>query len=108
MVAHAVADFFLQSDAMGKGKNRHKAPGCLPADQKLIPGWYYWLSAHALIHGGVVYIAMGSVLFGIFETVAHWLIDFAKCAKWINPNTDQLLHLACKLIYVAMFTLTTA
>lgn len=102
LVGHALADMALQSDAMSKGKNRNKKPDYIPPGQKYVACWPYWLSAHALIHGGAVYIITGNLFLGIFETVAHWLIDFAKCENKTNPHTDQLLHFICKLIYIAI------
>ena len=102
LVAHALADFALQSDAMAKGKNRHNKPDFVPVGQKLVPCWPYWLSAHALISGGLVYIVTNSLTLGLFETVAHWFIDFAKCENWTNPNIDQALHLACRLGYLTI------
>lgn len=97
LVDHALADFVLQQEAMSAGKNRHneihgkKGSG--------FPAWYYWLSAHALIHGGVVYIITGSLLLGVVETLLHWLIDFSKCEGWLNFHQDQALHVGCKLGY---------
>jgi hypothetical protein len=100
LVAHALADFSLQGDAMAKGKNRNRKPDYIPDGQKLIPCWPYWLSAHAFIHGGAVYIVTGSLLLGSIETVAHWAIDFAKCENWTNPHQDQILHIVCRIGYV--------
>ena len=99
LVAHVVADFALQSDIMAKGKNRHNKISA-PPNQKVMPGWPYWLSAHALIHGGAVYLVTGSLILGCVETVLHWLIDFAKCEGWTNPHQDQLLHILCRVGYV--------
>ncbi|MGJ8689687.1 MAG: DUF3307 domain-containing protein [Gammaproteobacteria bacterium] len=98
LVGHALADFVLQSDAMGRGKNRHndmqKSAG------SNFPRWYYWLSAHSLVHGGIVYLITGSLTLGLIETFAHGLIDFTKCEGKIGINTDQALHIACKIAYV--------
>lgn len=96
LVAHAVADFALQPDSMAKGKNRHRKPENIPPGQKIMSCWPYWLSAHALINGGMVYLATGRVSMGIIETVAHWAIDFIKCENLTNPHADQLLHLSLK------------
>ena len=96
VVGHALADFVLQSSAMAIGKSRHHqgAPG--------EPPWYYWLSAHALMHGGVVGLVSGSAGLGVAEAVAHWLIDLGKCQKLYGFNTDQIFHLMCKLIWVGI------
>lgn len=100
LCGHALADFSLQSDAMAKGKNRHKKPDYIPEGQKFVPCWYYWLTAHALINGGVVFLITGSLLWGITETVIHWLTDFAKCDNKTNPNQDQAIHIASKFLYL--------
>lgn len=98
LVGHALADFVLQSEAMGKGKNRnsdiHHNKG------SSFPSWYYWLGAHSLVHGGMVYLITGSLLFGLIETASHCLIDFSKCEGKIGLHTDQALHIGFKLAYV--------
>ena len=95
IVGHALADYVLQTDVMAKHKNRH-APQPPPPGQKAFPTWPYWLTAHALIHGGVVALITGQVVLGVLETVFHWVIDFAKCEGWTDVNQDQALHVACK------------
>ena len=98
LVGHALGDFVLQSDAMGSGKNRHNN---VPRDADTnFPRWYYWLSAHSLVHGGIVYLLTGSLVLGLVETFAHALIDFLKCEGKIGMNTDQALHILCKIGYV--------
>ncbi len=97
ITAHAVADFVLQHEAMGRGKNRHDA---IHQDKPPhFPAWYYWLTSHALIHGGAVYIITGSVVLGMIETLLHWLIDYAKCEGYISFHQDQTLHFFCKIAY---------
>ena len=100
LIAHALADFSLQTDSMAKGKNRNKKPDYIPEGQKFVPCWPYWLSAHALISGGAVYLVTNSLFIGMFETVAHWLIDFAKCENLTTPDQDQALHIICRIGYV--------
>ena len=56
--------------------------------------------ADLVIHGGIVYLLTGSLALGLIETFAHGLIDFAKCEGKIGLNTDQALHIACKIAYV--------
>lgn len=98
---HALADFVLQPDAMGYGKNRNDK--IHDNEHSLFPVWYYWLTAHALVHGGVVYMITNSLLLGVLETVIHWITDFAKCEGWISLHQDQGIHLGCKVAYT--FTL---
>lgn len=92
IVAHALADYPLQGDFLSKAKNRY-AP---------IPGvpFYQALGAHALIHGGFVAAITGNLWLGLAEAALHWIIDDAKCAGKIGFNTDQVLHLLCKLAWV--------
>ena len=97
LVAHALADFALQGEAMGAGKNRHNEVHQKAG--KHFPSWQYWLTAHSLIHGGAVYLITGSLLLGVVETVLHGLIDFCKCEGWLNFHQDQALHIACKIGY---------
>ncbi len=96
LVGHALADFALQSDAMVKGKNRHRRSEPPPGAQ-YIACWSYWLSAHALIHGGMVALITSSVPLGMCEFVAHWTLDFLKCDKWTDVHTDQFFHIAIKV-----------
>jgi len=100
LCGHALADFSLQTDAMAKGKNRNKKPDYIPEGQKYVPCWHYWLSAHALIHGGIVYLITNSLIWGITEVAIHWIADFLKCGNKTNPNQDQFIHIASKLIYL--------
>jgi len=103
LFVHAVSDFALQSDSMAKGKNRHSKPDFIPKGQKYVPCWPYWLSAHAMIHAGMVYLVTGSLLLGAFEFIFHWVVDFAKCENMTNPNQDQFLHFAIKIIYAVYY-----
>lgn len=94
IVGHALADYPLQGEFLAKAKNRF-AP---------LPGvpWYQALGAHAAIHGGVVGVITGSVLLGVLEAASHLLIDDLKCGRRISYNADQLLHVLCKLLWVAL------
>lgn len=101
LVGHAFADFVFQSDSMAKGKNRHRKTEP-PPGAVYTPSWMYWLTAHALVHGGTVALITGSVLFGVLETIAHWAIDFGKCENWYGIHVDQTLHLLCKLMWIIL------
>ena len=97
LCGHALADFVLQPAEMGYGKNRkERAKRSLSPH---FPAWQYWLSAHALIHGGAVYLITGQLVYGLIETASHWLIDFAKCEGKISMHVDQVLHILLKLSY---------
>ena len=102
MIGHALADFSLQTDSMAKGKNRNRVLDNIPPGQKVVVCWYYWLTSHALIHAGAVWLITGFAWFAVAELVLHWLIDFAKCDNRINLHQDQALHAVCKVIYVVL------
>lgn len=91
LVAHALADYPLQGDFLSKAKNR-LAP---------IPGvpWYQALGAHAVIQGGLVALLTGMPLLGLAEALIHAATDDAKCAGRISFNTDQAIHIGCKLAW---------
>lgn len=92
LVAHALADYPLQGDFLARAKNRD-AP---------IPGvpWWQALTAHVVIHAGFVGVLTGSVALAVAEAVCHFAIDDAKCRGRIGFNTDQALHVVCKLAWV--------
>jgi hypothetical protein len=100
IAGHALMDFALQGDAIAICKCR-KANHPL---QKSVP-WYYWMSAHALLHGAtvgaIVYWAgfnhASAAFYGIAETVIHWFIDVVKCEGYTNIHADQGLHIVCKM-----------
>lgn len=93
IAGHAIADYPLQSEFMAIGKGSREKP------HNGVP-WYYCLGSHCLVHGLVVYLITSSAVLGAVETVLHWFIDDAKCRKWTNIHIDQLLHIACKAVYV--------
>jgi hypothetical protein len=89
--AHALCDYPLQGDFLAEAKDRHFRLG-----QQL---WKWALPSHAMIHGLFVYLITGSLVLGTIEVVLHTFIDYCKCEKKISFDTDQVLHLACKLLY---------
>jgi hypothetical protein len=101
LCGHAIADYALQNDFVGRNKNRNAKPigydPVLHGPMQIV--WPYVLTSHALIHGSMVFIATGSWKLGVAETVSHWLIDFGKCEKWYGIHTDQWLHIGCKIIW---------
>ena len=96
IVGHALADYPLQGDFLARAKNR-TAP---------IPGvpWWQALTAHAVIHAGTVGVITGSIGLGLVELALHWLTDDLKCRGRISFNTDQAIHIACKVAYAAIAT----
>ena len=97
VVIHAVLDFILQPDVMASAKNRHSRYH--ERGNVEFPAWYYWLGAHALTHGGGVYLISGNLWLGLIETFLHGLIDYLKCERKTTLAQDQLLHLVCKFGY---------
>jgi len=93
LVGHCLADYPLQGDFLSKAKN-HRQP---------IPGvpYYQALLAHSIIQAGMVYYITGWMPFALAEGALHYLIDYWKCDGRISFNTDQVLHVSCKAIFVA-------
>lgn len=102
LIVHALADFPLQGDVMAKGKNWNRKPDNIPLGQKPMAVWFHYLTAHALIHAGAVWLITGNMWFGVAELALHWILDFMKCENWTNPHQDQLLHIGCKIAYVIL------
>lgn len=94
LAAHALADYPLQGDFLSKAKNRTAPIHGVP--------WYQALGAHAMIHGGAVALVTGSQRLGIAEAVVHAITDDLKCRGKLSFNQDQAIHLACKLLWVAL------
>lgn len=94
VAAHALADYPLQGDFLAKAKN-HTAP---------IPGvpFYQALAAHSAIHAGFVGVITGSVWLALAEFVIHGITDYAKCDRRISYNTDQAIHIGCKIVWAAI------
>ncbi len=97
---HFLADYPLQGDFLAKGKNRTNP----------IPGIAFWhpLTAHAAIHGGFVGVITGSAIIGVAEAIIHWITDDAKCRGWISYNTDQAIHILCKVAWALIVTYEAA
>lgn len=91
---HALCDYALQSDTMSREKNRKSTT----ALQASVP-WYYWLTAHAWVHGLAVLVVTHAIVLALAEVAAHWLIDFGKCEGRYKIAVDQWLHIACKVAW---------
>jgi hypothetical protein len=107
-IGHAFADFAWQSQFMATNKNRHLVPKDTDTG-RASSMWIHVLSAHCLVHAGVVWMILGSLklawVFAVVELVAHWFIDFVKCDGKTNFNQDQALHYVCKAAYVVAIVL---
>lgn len=93
VAAHALADYPLQGDFLAQAKNRNTALG------KLF--WPHALFAHSMIHGGFVLVITGSLTFAVAEVAIHAITDWLKCEQKISLNVDQVIHIACKLVWAA-------
>lgn len=113
LVGHSLADYPLQGQFLALAKRRGGI-GSTP--------WQIALAAHSLIHAGAVALITGSVALGLMEFAVHCLIDYAKCEGWFTPVwpmtqnlgewepiaqrrafwIDQTLHVACKILWVAL------
>jgi len=102
LAAHALMDYALQNESMAVCK-------CRGTDHPLATSvpWFYWLTAHAILHGAAVGVVVRwcgfdwtvATGFAVAETAVHWLIDHGKCQKWYGIHVDQGLHVACKLLW---------
>ncbi len=100
IIGHALCDYPLQGDFIGKFKNPWVAS---PISGVTI--WWHLLTAHALIHAGSVWVVTGKVELAIIEFVFHWLIDLSKSAGWTDFHADQALHVACKIAWAYIATI---
>lgn len=91
---HALADFPLQGDYIAKQKSRPQADS--------FSVWVIALAAHSVIHAGGVWLVSGSLALGLVELGVHALIDGYKGEGRFGIVTDQLLHLACKVVYTLL------
>jgi hypothetical protein len=109
VIGHALADYPLQGKFLSMAKNRHADVSCLFGGETPPRGiWIHALTAHSLIHSGMVWLLTGSMALGLVELVLHWVIDFGKCEKWMNFTVDQLLHVACKAGYAVFIAYNMA
>ncbi len=99
-IGHAIADFPMQGEYLATGKNWRLLKRLQdPARPEKI--WFVCMAAHCLIHAGFVWLITGSSMVAAIELVLHWSIDVARCSGKINFNFDQVLHISCKVGYVA-------
>lgn len=118
LAAHAVCDYPLQGDWLSKAKNptmlfdpsaglRKTKPDDVFSTHFLETIWPLALLSHALIHAAAVLLITGSIVLFVAELIAHTLIDYAKCRGAFGYNTDQLLHIGCKLIWITALMLAS-
>jgi hypothetical protein len=89
---HTLGDFALQSEAMARGKEKG-------GETKKNEMRFYWLSAHALIQGGLIFLVFGNPYLFIIEVITHFFIDLAKTHNRTNIHQDQGTHIALRFSY---------
>lgn len=94
LIGHAAADYPLQGNFLSKGKNRHHPQPGVP--------WYWCMGAHAALHAGMVWALTGKWWLGALEFFFHAAIDDTKCAGDLSFDVDQMLHVVCKLTWIAL------
>ncbi len=97
LVGHALGDYALQTEFMVEAKS--------PRFGSI---WPWVLGSHCLIHGFLVAIILNNPVLGLLELAAHFVIDLAKSNGLFGRgdfsfHVDQILHVACKALWVAMF-----
>lgn len=97
MVGHAIADYALQNDFMAAAKNHTTELGKVY--------WKWVLPSHGLIHAGFVYFIAGSFVLAIAEFVIHTVTDYLKCDGKIGFQTDQWIHVGCKVLWAILIVL---
>lgn len=85
----------LQTPFLAEGKGSRLVP------LNGVP-WYYCMFGHCATHAVGVYVVTQNIWLALTELVLHWFIDDAKCRKWTSIHLDQMLHVWCKLLYVAI------
>lgn len=103
LCGHALADFALQNEWVATNKNRNvrnNLPPNIRASTQII--WPYLLSAHSLHHGLMVFLITGRLSLACAETGVHWLTDFGKCEHWFGFHADQMIHIGCKFVWLAL------
>lgn len=96
LAAHALCDYPLQGDWLSKAKN---------PTLNLVPGEVIWpgaLLSHALIQAAAVKLVTGSWTFALAELIIHSATDYAKCKGAFGYNTDQIIHIATKVLFFAV------
>lgn len=94
IVLHCLCDYALQGDFLAGAKNWNT-----PIGAKI---WPEALVSHAIIQGGAVWLVTGSLVIGLFEVVAHALIDASKINEAISYREDQILHVICKVCWTVL------
>lgn len=71
------------------------------AGHGVVLGWW-WLCAHAAIHGFVVGWLSGMPLLGLTEWFLHGLIEWGKCLRRYGMGVAKALHPVSKLARIGV------
>ena len=88
---HFLCDYPLQTHKITIGK-------CPGSEVAGVP-WRYWMAGHCVTHALAAALITGMPLLGAAEFITYFLIDTLRRKKKINPDIDQALRLACKVIW---------
>ena len=102
LCGHMLGDFPLQGNFLAIGKDRHQDLEKFTGIKWPRSIWLYCLTAHSMIHSGIVWLITGSTTFALAECLLHWVIDLIKGERITNFYGDQSLHVLCKIVYVAL------
>ena len=78
--------------------------------QQAVP-WYYWMTAHALVHGLTVAVIvgwwtgnkeLGAISSESSSSSSTGCIDTLKCEGVTSIHTDQAMHIICKMAWAVM------
>ena len=103
LTGHALADYPLQGEWIAKAKNPNfMLPVSLTVSIQAEKIWLHVLFFHGLIHGAFVYLITHNLGLGLSEIILHMFIDYNKCKGKIGYNTDQALHVICKVWWLVL------
>lgn len=100
LVGHTIADYALQTEFMVL----HKNPKTIEYTHTYGP-WWWTMLAHAGINGAFVSLLTGNIVYGMVETVLHFLLDWAKCLGKINAVEDQAGHILSKFVLAGFYVI---
>jgi hypothetical protein len=96
LVGHAIADSVLQPEWLSQ---RKYDPDPDVASTALL--------IHGAVHALPVALVTGLPMLALVELFVHPLIDVGKSRGWYGMWSDQLLHVACKVAWVAVLWCVT-
>lgn len=103
IMGHMLGDYPLQGAFLASCKNRNTDSSSFFGTSTVPKGlWVHGLTAHSMIQAGIVWVITGSLMVTMIELVVHWITDFSRCEEWISFNTDQAIHVGCKIVFAGL------